>query len=375
VAELIRQLGSDEFAVRERASARLAALDAKEPPAELLRAASSPDPEVRRRAAAAAKAIRDREVARVMGPAGRFAAAGALDRYVASSAAWDLPADDERVWKPLRDLVPVLVGKAGYRGEPRELAFTINRGDGAGGVTVIRSGRPYRLHKRVPESEGGRAHEAVIAPEVTVPAGDHLYAAVSRGPVRVDAALNQSVVLANGDVSIGVRPPYPGICAGSIVVADGNVEVGGKVIGALIVARGDILIHHFTEFSRLVAGGRVTVKNQIDIPKDQVARVGQIEEHQPNPFGFVTWFELSQVGVEAAKGDGGVAVKALAAGKPFAAAGVRAGDLVTKVGEHPVATPEEFRRRVRDGHAVAAEATLAVRRDGQPLTVRVALPH
>ena len=60
VAALVRQLGSDDFAEREAATARLSTLKVDEVPPELLAALKSPNLEVRERAARAVKTLRGR---------------------------------------------------------------------------------------------------------------------------------------------------------------------------------------------------------------------------------------------------------------------------------------------------------------------------
>lgn len=100
VAALVRQLGSEDFAKREEATARLSALDVREVPPELLAALKSPDPEVRRRAARAIKALRDRIALAALPRGERFAKRGQIDLYVASTAATDYKADDPRLWEP-----------------------------------------------------------------------------------------------------------------------------------------------------------------------------------------------------------------------------------------------------------------------------------
>jgi hypothetical protein len=372
VADLIRRLGSGDFREREAATARLSALDLDRPPAELRAALTDPDPEVRRRAGLAVRAIEKQAVGRTTAPGRRFAEAGAIDRFVASSAGWSPVPDDPRLWQPALDLARRLVKESGYREQwpPAECprAFLdVAEFRKAFSPRFLITGSSHRIPDR---HESGavlyHVNEAVVAPDAAAPWGLGAGIYVVRGPVRVKTAIGTCIVFANGSVTVGEH------AANAVIVADGDVDIGDRCLGCVVVARGDIRVRRVTSQSVLVAGGSVTTEPPEQPRPNLASTVGQ---NEPNPFGFVTWFELAQVGVEAAEADGGVAVKSVAAGKPFAVAGVRAGDLVTKVGDHPVATPEEFRRRVRDAHAVAAEATLTVRRDGQPITVRVALPH
>ncbi|MBX9625994.1 MAG: PDZ domain-containing protein [Gemmataceae bacterium] len=308
--------------------------------------------------------------------AGRaFAAAGKVDRFVATTAGWKLLADDPRLWRPVFDLAGRLVDKSAGpdpwlpRDRVTAFAAAADRRELPEDTIAVRSDHPHRQRERdVFGRQQPSSPEWVIAPALSSPLSMRRTAAVARGPVRVPFAFLDSIVLTNGDITVG-----PGATAGVIVVADGDIEVGDGLEDSLVIARGDVRVKKGVVRSTVVAGGRVAVGNAGDtlpVPFKPV-----IVGNEPNPFGFVSWFELSQVGVAGEAADGGVAVTRVVAGRPFAAAGVRKGDLVVKVREHPVGTPEEFRRRVRDAHALTAEAVVHLRRDGQPFTVRVPLPH
>src|SRR5262245_62987246 len=85
VAALVRQLGSEDFQEREAATEKLSGLVVDEPPAELLAALKSPNPEVRDRAAKAVKAIRDRAALRRLPSDQQFATRGQVDLFVAAT--------------------------------------------------------------------------------------------------------------------------------------------------------------------------------------------------------------------------------------------------------------------------------------------------
>jgi hypothetical protein len=112
IAELVRQLGNDDFTVRESALERLSALPVAAPPAELLAALQSSSPEVRERAARAVAAIRANAAERALGRERGFAKRGAIDRFVTSAMTWDVPAEDERLWQAVLDVGTVLCKKA-----------------------------------------------------------------------------------------------------------------------------------------------------------------------------------------------------------------------------------------------------------------------
>ncbi|MDY3559792.1 hypothetical protein R5W23_000950, partial [Gemmata sp. JC673] len=101
VGALVKQLGSEDYAAREAAGARLSRLNVDAVPPELLAAQRAADPEVRVRAARAVKALREHIAASRLTRAGRFARRGQVDLYVAATAGdkwkeWD----DPRAWEP-----------------------------------------------------------------------------------------------------------------------------------------------------------------------------------------------------------------------------------------------------------------------------------
>src|SRR4051812_29967293 len=71
VGAIVRQLGSRSFEEREEATERLSSLPLDAPPAELVEATRSPNPEVSRRAARAVEAIRARAADRALDRFGR----------------------------------------------------------------------------------------------------------------------------------------------------------------------------------------------------------------------------------------------------------------------------------------------------------------
>src|SRR5262249_23080714 len=110
-AELVMQLGSEDFAQREAATKRLSAL-ALDPPAELLAATKSDNPEVRARAVKAAQAMRANLVAARLPRGLRVAEQGRVDLFVAATAVWDLQPEDPRLWEPAVDLGYRLIERA-----------------------------------------------------------------------------------------------------------------------------------------------------------------------------------------------------------------------------------------------------------------------
>jgi S1-C subfamily serine protease len=67
-------------------------------------------------------------------------------------------------------------------------------------------------------------------------------------------------------------------------------------------------------------------------------------------------------------------VTAVAEGKPFAKAGVKAGDVITDVNGKKPESAEALRRLLRDALAVG-DATVTLRRGDKTETVKVTLPE
>jgi S1-C subfamily serine protease len=163
---------------------------------------------------------------------------------------------------------------------------------------------------------------------------------------------------------------------------------------SLIIARGKIVVKRNSYASGLVAGdtaeaGKVREYNVPPLLRadDPVAlakwrsAVADANMHRvivrtkvANPLGFVTFFELSRVGLTVKAVDGAVTVAAVAAGLPCAKAGLKAGDAIADVGGKKPADAESLRRLLRDALAVGP-AAVAVRRGGAALTIQLSLPE
>jgi hypothetical protein len=390
VAALVRRLGSEDFPAREAASAALVALAVDEPPAELLAALQSADPEVRRRAADAVRAIRAAAARRPLTRDGRFAARGQADLYVASAAALTCKAEDDRLWEPAFKLAVRAVRDAdmGQRGPYRfaHCGFAEYRKNLIDFACT--DGTYTRLER---DADGGLALTSGVAAQASAVRLEFLWSGqiVSRGPVG-GRNWKDSCVLANGDVTLeGVH--------GSVVVCDGDATFE-RVSNSLIVARGKIAVRGYATACTLIAGGTVTVGELTAAqrrPAIAPPRPGEdmvfynkmlqqwllqkkldrvdVRERDANPLGFIAFFELWRVGLTVATADGPVTVARVATGLPCATAGLKAGDVILSVGGKKPADAEALRRLLRDALAVGP-AAVAVRRGGETLTVTMALP-
>ena len=156
---------------------------------------------------------------------------------------------------------------------------------------------------------------------------------------------------------------------GPLLVSAGDVKCG-DVSGCLLIARGDVRIAGRAKDCCIITAGSVQfLPNTVwdgKVPRRQNV---EIREHEPNPLGFVKWFDPARVGVTVEAAPGGVRVKAAA--KSFAAAGLRAGDLLAAIDGEAVKSPDDFRLLLRAKLADGGKMTFAVRRAGQDLKLPV----
>jgi S1-C subfamily serine protease len=142
-----------------------------------------------------------------------------------------------------------------------------------------------------------------------------------------------------------------------------------NISGRLLIARGDVQIRGCAYNCRIITAGSVQFLPSEVLPPYIRRRKVEIREHEPNPLGFVQWFDPARVGVTVEAAAGGVRVRAAA--KSFAAAGLRAGDLLSAIDGEAVKSPDEFRLLLRARLADGGKMALAVRRAGRDLTIPV----
>jgi S1-C subfamily serine protease len=159
----------------------------------------------------------------------------------------------------------------------------------------------------------------------------------------------------------------------SVIVCDGDVTVTGRnVTRSLVVARGNITLNGWTNLSVLIAGGKVTVEDKSQPKRD--AYLSVIREDEPNPLGFITFFELTRVGLTVKVADGAVAVEKVSANSACAKAGVKVGDVILEAGGKKAADAESLRRLLRDALAIG-DATVKLKRGNETLSLKVVLPE
>lgn len=162
------------------------------------------------------------------------------------------------------------------------------------------------------------------------------------------SVLHSSLLIADGDVDL--RPPPGGVNSWidySVIICRGSIRAKQKIMSdpSLLCAGGDIVLEGegkpvLWPETHLYAGGRVS---------DGKGPLGKTNVHEKTDLSFtgVRFFELSDVGVEAAADNAGVRITKLDPRSPLAFYGLKVGDVITKLNDQPMTSVNEFRRHTR----------------------------
>lgn len=162
--------------------------------------------------------------------------------------------------------------------------------------------------------------------------------------------LYTSLLIADGDVELRPQPGGGNISlGGSVIIARGSIrakEPTGEG-GALLCAGNDITAGdlHGGSDTYLYAGGRVRL-GKVGAANPAAGKP-VVKEGADVSFIGVRFFELADVGVDAAADKGGVRVTKLNPRSPLAFYGLKVGDVVTKLNDQPMTSVNEFRRHAR----------------------------
>jgi hypothetical protein len=392
----VRQLGDPDFAVREAATRKLMRHPKAFP--AVREASRSSDAEVARRAADILKVY------------GRLEAERSLPKIKAHVRDWEpdlfvervlrYGGNEDHVW-----LATIDFGYASYELLVQRERALIKNPRRRGGIPA---GLPEK--DLVLERRGGTTH--TLSPDTrmvtdrgwyffrgrslavgTLPA---LRLAVVEDSLRAVGLVNFAFV--NGPVSIVTGPPAPwplnirgeskSVLSG-VMVCDGDIDfpdlgkadyegIGGvvvsngtvrcpKYISGMILATGDVYIPEGAkiQYALIRAGGKIHAPKKYDVSDSELI------ENAPDPTAPFKFFELSRVGLAVKAADGGVRVEKAEEKKPFAAAGLRKGDVVTAVDGKKAESVAGFRKQIRFAF-VQGDCTLNIRRgaESKELTVR-----
>lgn len=327
IEQLVEQLGSKEFKVRDDAARKLREMDDALPLLE--RILPTAELEVRRRAELLIAVIRQRmteqAIQRILALLKERAIEDVIDDMVLNKAA------DDSTWRAL-------------------LALSDGICDGANKDSGKRWRLPLDFLKFPIVIKGEHAEQYQLSNERLL-----------ADTFTCDGFISKSIVFCRGRVSVRT-----GI-ADAIVFANGDVRVKydvypGTIMGCLIVCEGDLVAH--------------TVHNSIVITRGTVKELGTksnsvIIERAQNPLAFLKLFETAQAGIEVSTDKVGVRVDKVDGEKVFGKAGVKQGDLILEVGETKIASADQFRILVRRALREKTEQLLKIQRAGQILEMKV----
>lgn len=162
--------------------------------------------------------------------------------------------------------------------------------------------------------------------------------------------LYTSLLIADGDVELRPQPGGGNISLdGSVIIAGGSIRAKESigVGGALLCAGGDITAGdlHGGSHTYLYAGGRVRL-GKVGAANPAAGKP-VVKEGADVSFTGVRFFELSDVGVDAAAVKGGARITKIDPRSPLAFYGLKVGDVVTKLNGQPMTSVNEFRRHAR----------------------------
>jgi hypothetical protein len=156
---------------------------------------------------------------------------------------------------------------------------------------------------------------------------------------------------------------------GAILVCDGDVKLGpGLLQDCIVLIRGDLRVTGFNtgpDNSHVVTRGRIVFEN------DCMALRSGIIEHERKPLGYLSFFEVSDLGLHVIENGKGLRVNNVDKETPFARAGLRWADGILAVDGTPVQNYEEFRRLIRQKWIEQESFTLHLDKDGSKEHVRI----
>jgi hypothetical protein len=366
IDKLIRQLGDDDFAVREEATRRLMTREDAVP--ALRKALRSPDQETARRATKVLEALNHKEEKRVLARLQELGRNGQVDQaaeLLVRRQKWD---DEEAAWQVMTGLAAKVIELANKEfGEKRQVphleglpAGDFRRWADEVHPNFLSTGRVANDPKNETRKGGFVVRAAKISVLDTMACNLLVAAGKVQGPSRPGGMLGFSVIIAGGSVEFDD-------ILNSVVVCDGDFT-GREILTSLIVARGEVRCSRFAHDSRIVTSASVHLAGAPN------ADGNQVKEKEATPLGFVKFFDPAQAGIAVSAADAGVRVESATKDKPFARAGLQAGDLVVALDGRDVTSPESFRRLLRTALAEGGEMVLKVRRAGRDLDVRVTCP-
>lgn len=371
--DLIRQLGDPRYPVREAAAKELTERIDAVPLLE--KALKSSDAEIARQAGRVLEANKGRRQRRALQRALNWGKAGRIDLMIDALAIWDGPKDSEEYWQSVIDIARLLAKPADDRYVKAHNISALEK-DALLLRSVITDFRsrglpavPYFSKAIIDEASRTEwlGYARCETARIRCPA--NASAVVASDSVVIDGTCRSSIVLSNGDVECSESFCSIIICGGTIRPSDGSPLF--RLTGSLVIARRWQPHGKYNDFS----GSVLLCAEPYERPSKKVrfsTERSVIEDGKP--LDFIKWFDPIEVGVRVAERDKQVVIDRAEPVKPFARAGLKAGDVIVAVDGKEPGTAEGFRRLVRKG-VVREKVVVTFRRAGKLQEVTVRLPE
>lgn len=355
--ELIRDLGSRRFKVRQAAEQELATLD--EADAGLRQALHSPDLDVARRAGRILDEIDHRRRRVSLSQLLSFRDNGEIDRLAAGIVHWRRGEDDD-CWQTATSFAARLVKEA-KRAKART-SFPASLFAPIGDFS-----RYKETHSAIKRNTGkANALEEgsflIRGDEIVLKHGAGSSIIVSSGTVGSNDVY-RDLVLAGGSIRVEDA-------VHSVIVCDGDFQCDSQITNCIIIARGTVKAAWIVKSFIITSDVVLTLDNSLP-PEWRRNKNNIIKENDSTLGGLVKFFETSHVGISVEPAEQGVRVVKLTENKSFAQGGLRNGDILLALDEVPIRSPDSFRRLLRGKLAQANPLAFKVRRSEKVLTIRV----
>jgi hypothetical protein len=375
IKELMTQLGSNSFKVREQATGELKQRD----DAILIvrEATRSPDPEVATRAKDILKALNARSQQRVSNRCrsriekklpeylenGQIDLATEVFSHAADRKTVDFgwPLMCEFVEKKI--LAAQLVSEVTSQwGEPklatRYEAFTKQPNIPFYFGTRQIDDSPETRKEQIASSRASIVNNANPSKETIARFNRSLVAASG---ARVSSGFWNSLIFANHLCESNH------IVSRSVIVADGDVHLpmGSECI---VIARGAVKFLTGRLHGSVILCGEKTVPEFEKDAKGNIIRVNQVK-----PLGIITFFNPSDLGIEVEIEKNIVSVSSLKEDSPLLKSGLKVGDIIEAIDGGVVDSADSFRRWLRRGY-VSQESIFSILRKNKEIELSVAYP-
>jgi len=359
IEQLIRDLASSDFTVREKATRQLVERGDAVP--ALRQALHSGDAEVVRRARSVLDVLAQREKERALARLVKLAKEGAVDLAIeqfVQRKTWD---DEAACWQvfaelagKLTELEEKLCGRASLKKSEGVPARDFKR--------YVEKQRPqFAVGGKLTPRQTPLTHRIVVRAEVIerdMNTYDSLIAV--SGQIRA-ISVSRSVIVAGGSIEVSSSDS-------SIFVCDGDFKERSRLDNCLVIARGNVKCDQDVTNCRIFAGGRCSLGAG-------ARSIGSlVTENETNPLGFVKFFNPGQIGITVENRDVGLRVNNTPRDKAFGLAGIRRGDVILALDGKELNDAEAFRRLLRPKLFENQNTLFRVRRAKATFEIKVRLP-